>query len=98
MSKLEDELIDDTIDSHGPTDQLKFGVCGIVEDEIVLIEVGELGTAYATSQLIQVVSFLSQLKGSRCSVEVRLKYKNQDLLWAHGSHMVPEPSCSLCAP
>lgn len=57
MSKLEDELIHDAINSHGPTDKLEFGVCGIVEDKIVLIKMGELGAAYAASQLIQVVSF-----------------------------------------
>lgn len=71
MSKLEDELIDNTIDSHGPTDQLKFGVCGIVEDEVVLIEVGELIAAYATGQLIQVISFVSQRKGLLRFIQVK---------------------------
>lgn len=61
VGKLEDEFIDDTIYSHGSTDELEFGVCGVVEDEIVLVKVGELGAAYTASQLIQVISFLSQL-------------------------------------
>lgn len=65
MSKFENELINNPINAHGPTNEFKLGVRGIVEDEIMLIEMGQLSATYATSHLIVVISSFFFLSSER---------------------------------
>lgn len=51
MSELENELVDDTIDADSPTGQFELGVGRVIEDEVVLVKVGELCTTNATGHL-----------------------------------------------
>ena len=41
VCELEDEFVDDTIDTHRSADELQLGVSGVAEDEAVGIELGE---------------------------------------------------------
>lgn len=56
MCELEDELIDDAIDTDGSTDQLQVCVCRVVEDEVVAVEFGQFASPNTTSQLVDVIS------------------------------------------
>lgn len=53
VSELEYELVDDTIDTNSPAGKLELGVGRIVEDEIVLIKVGQLCATDATGHLVR---------------------------------------------
>lgn len=39
MRELVDELVDYSIDTDSPTDELELGIFWILEDEVVLVEV-----------------------------------------------------------
>lgn len=39
MSKAEDELVDDSINAHSPTDQFQSGIFWVVKDEVVTVKV-----------------------------------------------------------
>ena len=40
VCEAEDELVDDAVDGYGSADQLEGGICRVVEDEVVPVEVG----------------------------------------------------------
>lgn len=48
---LVDELIDDPVNSDGPTDEFELGVLRVTEDKMVAIECGEVFPADAAGQL-----------------------------------------------
>lgn len=52
MRAFEDELVDHAVDTHRATDQLRLGIFGILEDEMVAIECSELLSADAARQLL----------------------------------------------
>lgn len=94
MGKFEDELVNNTIDTHGPANQLEFGVCRIVENEIMLVKMGELSATYAASHLEFVISLPSQFGPVSSSFHIGTRCQETCLLWVHGSHMALGPLCS----
>lgn len=50
MGTLEYEFINHSIDAHRAAHQLKFSVCGVVEDEVVPVEIGEVRPTHAASE------------------------------------------------
>lgn len=52
MGKLEDELIDYSVDSQCPADKLQIGIIRVIEDEIVPIKVCQGFTANSTGKLL----------------------------------------------
>jgi uncharacterized protein YaaW (UPF0174 family) len=51
MSEHESKLINHAVCANRTTNKLKLRVVGVVEDEMVLIEVGQTRTSNATRQL-----------------------------------------------
>lgn len=51
MGKLVDEFVNDTVDADCSADQLKLRVIGVLENEVVPVEVAEAFTADAASHL-----------------------------------------------
>lgn len=67
MCKIEYELVNYTIDTDSPADQLELGVGGVVEDEAVLVEVGQLRAADATGYLARLWSDFGPVPTRRSS-------------------------------
>lgn len=48
----EDEFVDDPVDADGAADELQLRIRGVAEDEVVAVEVGQLGAADAACYLL----------------------------------------------
>lgn len=51
MSETKDKLVDDSVRTDCPADEFKRSIVGIIEDEVVEIEVAETSSSNASSQL-----------------------------------------------
>jgi hypothetical protein len=51
MSKLEDKLVDDTIDAHDSTDKLELRISGVIEDEVIAVKAREMAAPDSAHQL-----------------------------------------------
>lgn len=51
MGETEDEFVDDSVNSNSPADQLQSRVLGIVEDEVVEIELAQMSAPNASGKL-----------------------------------------------
>lgn len=60
MGKFKDELVDDAVNAEASADQLCLGIGGIVEDEVVPVEVSKRFTTNSAGKLGISVSFQVQ--------------------------------------
>jgi hypothetical protein len=51
MSETKDKLVDDSVCTDCPADEFERSIVGIIEDEVVEIEVAETSSSNASSQL-----------------------------------------------
>lgn len=57
MSQTEDEFIHDPVGAHGAAHEFEARIVGVVEDEVVEVEVAQTSSANASSQLISHLVF-----------------------------------------
>lgn len=78
MREGEYELVYDPVDTHRATDKLQGCVIGIIEDEMIQVEIAQSRTANSTGHLYSVSLFNSGRKGDLSQSE-------------HDSHRAPGP-------
>lgn len=52
VRELEDEFVDDAINTDSSANELQLGIGGVTENEAIAVEIRELFAAYATSELL----------------------------------------------
>lgn len=70
VGEFEDEFIDDPINTNRSAYQIQFGICRVIEDEVMSVKVRKLLTANSTSQLQPPSELLPSLSSKGLTVGI----------------------------